>query len=65
MAQYHFLVVYDTETGEWVRDDETLAVMVAGGPIYDTDIEDWREPASKEEEDFDRILSENLDERLA
>lgn len=62
--QYHFLVVYDTETGKWVRDDETLEVMVAGGPIYDEKIEDWRPPMTEEEADFDRSLAENLDERL-
>lgn len=65
MAQYHFLVVYDTETGEWTRDDDTLAVMVAGGPIYDEKIEDWREPENKEEADLDRDLAANLDERLS
>jgi hypothetical protein len=62
--QYHFLVVYDTETGKWVRDDETLEVMVAGGPIYDEKIEDWRAPQTEDEADFDRSLAENLDERL-
>jgi hypothetical protein len=62
--QYHFLVVFDTETGKWVRDDETLEVMVSGGPIYDEAVEDWRAPKDEKEAELDRALAEELDERL-
>lgn len=62
--QYHFLVVYDTATGKWYRDDESLEVMVAGGPIYDETIEDWREPQTEDEAELDNALAQELDERL-
>lgn len=64
MTQFHFLVMYDTKTGQWTRDDETLSVMVAGGPIYDEALEDWREPENAEEESMDAALAKELDERL-
>jgi hypothetical protein len=62
--QYHFLVVYDTVTKQWVRDDETLEVMVAGGPIFDENIDDWRAPQTDDEAELDLALAEELDERL-
>ena len=64
MAQYHFLVVYDTETGQWSRDDETLEVMLAGGPIYDPETDEWRDVESQDEADFDTQLGQHLDTKL-
>ena len=64
MTQHHFLVVFDTETGEWSRDDETLEVMLAGGPIYEPETDEWRDVESQDESDFDVSLGEQLDERL-
>lgn len=65
MAQHHFLVVYDTETKTWIRDDDTLEVVLAGGPIYDPKSDEWREPKNEQEFELDRLIGENLDDRLA
>lgn len=64
MAQYHFLVVFDTETKRWYRDDETLDAILSGAVVYEPESDDWREPASEGEKQFDEALSENLDKRL-
>ena len=64
MAQHHFLVVFDTETGEWFRDDDTLEVMLAGGPIYEPETDEWRDVESQDESDYDIQLGEQLDNRL-
>jgi hypothetical protein len=39
--QYHFVVVYDGETGEFDVDYETQDVRFHDGPIYDTDQDSW------------------------
>jgi hypothetical protein len=64
MAQYHFLVIFDTVTKKWYRDDETLDALLSGAVVYEPETDTWREPVTEGEAEFDDALSENLDKRL-
>lgn len=41
-TQYHFVVVYDTFTGEFQLDYETQQTVFANGPVYHEDKNEWR-----------------------
>lgn len=41
-TQYHFVVSYDTETGEFELDYETQGVVFSNGPVFEKDKQEWR-----------------------
>ena len=41
MAIHHYVVTYNTETNEWLLDDDTLMARFSDGTIYDQDNEEW------------------------
>lgn len=41
-TQYHFVVVYDTVTGEFDLDYETQGTVFANGPVFHEDTNEWR-----------------------
>ena len=40
--QYHFVVMYDCETGEFELDYETQNAVFRDGPVFDKDTQEWR-----------------------
>jgi hypothetical protein len=40
--QYHFVVMYDCETGEFQLDYETQGAVFSDGPVFDKDTQEWR-----------------------
>lgn len=63
--QYHFVVVYDTDTKRWSVDPETLDANFPNGEVWDTTAEEWEGFRNTDElsEDFisrEDVLSEIL-----
>lgn len=40
--QYHFVVMYDCETGEFQMDYETQSAVFSDGPVFDKSKDEWR-----------------------
>ena len=40
--QYHFVVMYDCETGEFQLDYETQSAVFGEGPVFDKGTQEWR-----------------------
>jgi hypothetical protein len=49
--QYHFVVVYDEETGEFSLDYDTQDVKFDNRPVYDTDADEWENCAGHTDDD--------------
>ena len=41
-TQYHYVVVYDTETGEFELDYETQGAVFGNGPVFEKDKQEGR-----------------------
>lgn len=74
-TQYHYVVVYDTVTGEFELDYQTQDAVFANGPVYHEDKDEWRRLHADEwEEDktdyniagdaLYRVLHNDLNRRL-
>ena len=53
MAIAHYVVIYDTETGEWSVDDDTALAKFDDRLWYDEDEGAFRRPADADEEQVD------------
>ena len=40
--QYHFVVMYDIETGEFQMDYDTQDAVFSDGPVFDKETQEWR-----------------------
>jgi hypothetical protein len=74
-TQYHYVVVYDTVTGEFDLDYETQGTVFVNGPVFHEDTNEWRRLHADEwEEDktdyniagdaLHRVLHNDLNKRL-
>ena len=74
-TQYHYVVVYDTVTGEFDLDYETQGTVFVNGPVFHEDTNEWRKLHADEwEEDktdyniagdaLHRALHNDLNKRL-
>ena len=74
-TQYHFVVVYNTVTGEFDLDYETQDTVFTNGPVFHEDTNEWRKLRTDEwEEDktdyniagdsLYRVLHNDLNKRL-
>jgi len=43
MALHHYLITFDTNSGEWVLDDDTLTARFPDGIVYDYANDEWRD----------------------
>jgi hypothetical protein len=43
MALHHYVITFDSNTNEWVLDDDTLTARFPDGNVYDHDNEEWRD----------------------
>lgn len=50
-TQYHFVVMYDCETGEFQMDYDTASAVFPDGSVFDKDTEEWRPLHDHEWED--------------
>lgn len=50
-TEYHFVVVYNTATGEFDMDYDTQSTVFTNGPVYDADKDEWRRLYDHEWED--------------
>ena len=41
MAQHHAVVVYDTESGRWAIEDESMRYYFPDGTVWDTEKREW------------------------
>ena len=59
--QIHFVVMYDTETGEFEMDYETQDVRFYDGYIFDTKTEEWSRVSDEELHDDDSDYCKSAD----
>ncbi len=50
-TQYHFVVVYNTVTGEFDLDYETQDTVFVNGPVFHEDTNEWRKLRTDEWEE--------------
>jgi hypothetical protein len=74
-AQYHYVVVYNTVTGEFELDYETQSTVFVNGPVYHEDRDEWRklydQEWQKDESEYNiagdalyKLLNYGLNKRL-
>lgn len=59
--QIHFVVMYDTESGEFEVDYDTQSVRFPEGYIYDTNTEEWSRVSDEELNDDDSEYCKSAD----
>jgi len=41
MTLHHYVVTFNSETNEWLLDDDTLTARFPDGTVYDYDTDQW------------------------
>lgn len=58
--QIHFVVYYDTETGKFVIDGDTMAVNFPEGTVFDDDTQEWERVTDSTGEDKACTILRNM-----
>ena len=61
--QYHFVVMYDCETGEFQMDYETQSAVFPDGSVFDKNSDEWR-PLEDHEWENDGTIYNNAGDSL-